>query len=300
MNHRQLQYALLLSATGSFSQAAEKLGISQPAFSKQIISLEKELGIPLFRRENAAVTLTPAGAHFIREARELVLRSDRLHQEMERFRSGEEGTLVIGISQFRGLSMMPAVLEALGKRYPRVRVCLHETTTDILRREAAEGKYDFAVVNLPVNEQELEAIPMEPDSLVLAIPKKLLPLSGHTEADTDAQLEKCSDLPFVATHQGQALRQVFDNLCARRGLQPKISLEVSYLTSVWELVRSGLGAAVLPLQAAEGKDTDRVLLLPLPDTDYLRQPAVIFRRGQYLPEYAKYAISLITGKDFSI
>jgi len=297
VNHRQLQYALLLSATGSFSQAAEKLGISQPAFSKQILSLEKELGIPLFRRDSTAVTLTPAGEVFIREARELVLCSDRLQRQMERFRAGEEGRLTIGISQFRGLSMMPRVIEALHAVYPQVQVDLRETTTDVLRQEAAEGKYDFAVVNLPVNECELEAIPMEPDTLVLAVPESLLPLSGHTAEDPIARLGKCASLPFVAPHQGQALRQVTDGLFARAGILPKITLEATYLTSVWELVKAGLGAAVLPLQLAEGKDSHKICLFPLPDSGYSRQSAVIYRRGQYLPAYAKYAIRLITGKE---
>ena len=76
MNTKQIQYALALSETLSFSQVAEQLGITQPALSKQIQHLETELGVKLFDRNHSPLTLTPAGEYFVRNARELVYKED--------------------------------------------------------------------------------------------------------------------------------------------------------------------------------------------------------------------------------
>ena len=170
MNPKQLQYVIELSKTRNFSQAAQALQVSQPALSKQILALEKDLGVKLFDRETNPMTLTPAGEVFVRDARELVYKQEQLSRCMERYRTGQEGRLAIGISPFRSLYLLPEVLKKVRDRFPGIQIDLHEYASGILRREAAEGKYDFAVVNLPVDESVLDATPIEPDTLVLAVP----------------------------------------------------------------------------------------------------------------------------------
>ena len=117
MNSRQLQYAILLSQVRNFSQVAEQLNISQPALSKQILNLEKELGVRLFDRNTSPLTLTSAGAYFIREAKELLFKEDQVLRTMDRFRSGKEGVLTIGISPFRSLYLLNTVIQKLQQKY---------------------------------------------------------------------------------------------------------------------------------------------------------------------------------------
>ena len=80
MNSRQMQYAVLLAETGSFSQLAENLQITQPALSKQILALEKELGVQLFDRSTTPLTVTPAGAHFVAQAKDLLYQEKQLER----------------------------------------------------------------------------------------------------------------------------------------------------------------------------------------------------------------------------
>ena len=107
MNTRQIQYAIALSELGNFSKVAQQLDISQPALSKQIIHLEKELGIRIFNRDTTPLTLTPAGEFFLREARKLLHKEEQLLRTMARFRTGERGRLAIGISPFRSMYLLP-------------------------------------------------------------------------------------------------------------------------------------------------------------------------------------------------
>ena len=296
MNSRQLQYAIELSELCNFSQVAEKLNITQPALSKQILSLENELGVKLFDRSTTPMTLTAAGESFIRQAKELLFRQEQLTHSMARFQSGESGRLVIGISPFRTLYMIPAVAKKVREKFPGVQVFLHETGSDTLRKEIAEGKYDFAIVNLPVEESVLNVVPLEQDTLALAVPNsmlELLPESVRQKKEID--LEDCAVLPFIVVGKNQEMRILFDRLCAQADFQPEIAMEVVGLTTAWAMAHAGIGATVLPLQflASETFDKD-ITLFTLKGDKFARQPVIVTRRGKDLSPYARYAIDLLT------
>ena len=296
MNSRQLQYAIALSQDRNFSQVAEKLGISQPALSKQIMSLEKELGVRLFNRDSTPITLTPAGERFIQDAKDLVYKEEQLQRSMERFRAGQEGRITIGITPFRSLYLIPDIAKRIAEKFPGIRICLQEYGSSILRQEAADGKYDFAVVNLPVDESFLDVIPLEPDKLVLAVPNALLsklPSANKKQID----IADCEALPFVVVGKGQEMRQLFERLCSRAQVHPPIAMEVIGVATAWSMAQAGIGAALLPLQFVGNEQFGQnVTLFTIKDNTFTRQPAIVMRRGQELSEPAKYAIDLLTGK----
>lgn len=288
MNTKQVQYALALSEILNFSRTAEYLGITQPALSKQIAHLEEDLGIALFDRNPLAVT--PAGAYFLKEARKLLYREGQLLHSLKEFKSGKRGKLVIGISPFRCLYLMPPLVKKLQQQFPYVQIQLCETGSDQLRKDAAEGKYDLAVVNLPVDESALNVIPIEADTLMLAVPKAM---AGQLNVQNPS-FKDCKDLPFVVLGQPQEMRHLFDQLCITEDVHPRIAAEVVGLASAWAMVRAGVGATLLPLQFAQNFDCQEVVLFPLDQNLRSRQPVIVTRRGQYLSEYAQYAIRLLT------
>lgn len=294
MNSRQLEYAIALAEVRNFSQLAEKLDMTQPALSKQILSLEKDLGVKLFDRTETPLKLTPAGEFFIRQAQELLYKEKQLLQSMDRFRSGEEGRLVIGISPFRCTYLIPEIVKKIRDRFPGVQVVLHETGSDTLKKEAAEGKFDFAIVNLPVDDHGLEITPIGQETLVLAVPKalcSLLPENCGNEPDFSV----CCSLPFVVVGQNQEMRQLFEKLCADAGFKPRIVAEVVGLNTAWALAHAGVGATLLPLQLVSHANFDENLVTyKLKGTGSHRQPVIVRRKGQYLSDYAKYAMELLS------
>lgn len=297
MNTKQLYYAVELSKSMNFSQVAERLGISQPALSKQILALEKELDIKLFER-TTPLALTSAGEHFIREAQELLYQEDQLLRSMEEYKSGDRGRLVIGISPFRCLYLIPPIVRQVKEKFPEVDITLHEITSDVLRKETAEGKYDFAVVNLPADESVLDVLPIEPDKMVLAVPKamlSLLPPVDPLELLPQIDLKDCQNLPFITQGPTQEMRRLFDQNCAAAKFHPRICMEVVGVATAWSMAREGLGATLLPLQFVKAMgDHESLVLFTLKHSVRSRQPAVVTRRGQYLSKYAEYAISLLT------
>lgn len=298
MNARQLKYAITLSETRNFSQAAERLNVSQPTLSKQIIHLETELGLKLFDRDASPLELTPAGEFFMGKAREILYAEDQLEKSLTRFKTGENGKLIIGVTPFRSMSLMPEVVKRIKTRYPGVKVVLHEANILQLKKDIAEGKCDFAILNLPVDDALLEASPIDPDTLVLAVPSELCSsLAKKATADTPIDLELARDLPFVTLGQGQELRQLLEELCAAAGFYPNIAAEVVSITTAWAMARAGVGAVLLPLQLVGRENFDGELTLyPLKKDVYSRIPAIVTRRGQYISEYAAYAMTLLRNK----
>ncbi len=298
MNRRQLEYAVQLAETRSFSQLSHDLRISQPALSKQIGALEQELGVKLFDRGTNPLTLTPAGVYFIEEAKRMVYNEDQLFRTMGQFKSGEAGRLTIGVSPFRCMYRMPKIVKALRERFPGVQVVLHEEDSTELRRDAADGKFDLAILNLPVDESVLDIIPLEPEILVLVVPNDLAASLPSVQNGTLREIDfaDCKHLPFVVVAKGQELRKRFDNICMASHVQPIIAAEVAGgIASAYALAFGGVGATLLPLPFVNGESSSRnVTLFTIKNDTQTRRPAVVTRRGQYLSEYAEYAIELLT------
>ena len=296
MNPRHLKYAITLSQTRNFSQAAEQLGISQPSLSKHIIHLENELGVRLFDRNVSPLALTPAGEYFIRKAQELTYTEDQIHKTLEQFKSGENGRLVIGVTPFRAMHLMPQIVKKIKAQYPGVQVVLHEANSAQLRKDALDGICDFVILNLPVEDAVLQPMPIEPDTLVLAVPNDLVSklADPSLSPSSTVTLEDAKALPFVVLGEGQELRQLFDRLCTAADFYPHIAAEVVGITTAWAMARAGVGAVLLPLQFASMQTSDDGLTFyPLSRDVYSRQPAVVTHRGQYISEYAAYAIELL-------
>ncbi len=299
MNSKQLEYALRLSKTLSFSLTAEEFKISQPALSKQISNLEKKLGVELFDRRKNPISLTAAGEYFFEEIENLLYQEEQLHRSMQDFNSKKRGKLVIGISPFRSLYLVSNLCKKLKEKYPDVKIVLNEYSSDHLRRLASEGKVDFAIVNLPVDESLFDIKLIEQDTLVLVVPKSMLHLIKHSPGEKLPSLDfkDCKKLPFIVVSPTQEMHHLFKKICSTAEIQPDISMEVVGITTAWTMAQNGLGATLLPLQFVKSMNyNDEVeLFIPKCETN-IRQPAIITRHGQYLPEYAKYAIDILSGE----
>ena len=291
MNSRQLQYAVTLSETRNFSIAAEKLNISQPALSKQIIALENELDVKLFDRSANPLALTAAGEFFIEKSKKLLFEEDVLFKSLEKYKSGKKGKLVIGAVPFRSSYMMPKLISKIKEKFPEIKVELSEYGLSVLEKGLLEGEYDFAIMNLPVNHPEFETIPLCEDELVLAVPKKYKNL---VKADKDggiADLSYAKELPFVTVGKEQEMRKLFDALCIEAGFEPEIYVQVTGVLTAWEVAKNGEAATIIPKQFIDTKgEYDSVEIYKIKNTPYKRQSAVVLRRGQYVSEYAKFAI----------
>ncbi|MBQ7045926.1 MAG: LysR family transcriptional regulator [Clostridia bacterium] len=298
MNPKQLQYVIELAKTCNFSKASENLKISQPALSKQIIQLEKELDVKLFERNCTPLKLTPAGEYFVNEIKEIIDKEEQLKRSMEHFSTGKKGRLTIGASPFRALYLMPKLIKKIKEKYPDIQIKLCDESSDQLREDVESGKLDFAIVNLPIDDCLFEYTPIESDVLVLAVPNNMLGLLPKTATSNNGQIsfKECSGLPFVVVEHEKEMRTLFDRLCATANVHPNISMEVIGITTAWAMTQEGIGATIVPLQfVSKNKfNNDKITLLKITDNTYSRQPVIITKRSRPVCEYAKYAIELLS------
>ena len=301
MNQKQLQYAVLLSQCANVTEAAAKLAISQPALSKQILSLERELGVSLFDRSGQPLSLTPAGEEFVSRAKEILLCQDALASVMEAYRKEEVGRLSIGISPFRASYDLAGVIASLRTRFPQLQVVLCEENSTRLQAMAADGETDLTVMNLPVDEAKLEVLPLHPEPVVLAVPERLLSLlpAAVVACGRSGELrpEDVRQMPMVVLGKTQELRRLFDGLFSTAA-HPPIAAQVVGIASAWNLVEGGVGAALIPQDFAKTKmPSPKVRLFSIRGAVALRRPAIVYRKGVPLSRYAKAAVELILEKD---
>lgn len=300
MNSRQLQYAIVLSESLSISKAAEKLKITQPALSKQILSLEEEMGVVLFNRGTTPLSLTPAGEHFIREAKELLFRETELKHSMEDFKSGDKGRLVIGVSPFKAAYFLSSVIKELHNTYTGLQVVLRETNSSQLHKDAVDGLVDFAIVNLPVDTGLLDVIPLEAEPLVLAVHKKFcsnILIKQNAKKQKIINLNDCKEFPFIALGKTQELRQMFDKMCIINGFSPRITTEVVGITTAWNMAQAGVGATIVPYQFLGDKSIGEDMeIFLIENFSTMRQPAIVMRKNKKISKYANLAIELIKNR----
>jgi len=252
MELRQLRYFAAVAQTGHLTRAAELLGIQQPPLSQQIHTLERELGMPLFRRHPRGMALTDAGRQFQVEALRLLQDMEAMSQRMARVAQGQEGTLAIGFtSSAAAHRFMPEVLRAFRRAHPKVELQLREDNAAELTEALSAGRLHCALLRVPVARPEglrFETLLREPvmaampsDHAFAAAPKR----GGAARPLTLAQL--CTEgLILVRRPGAPGLYAELLALCHEKGLRPRIVAEVDRMMTNLNLVAAGAGLSVVP------------------------------------------------------
>lgn len=181
---RQLSYFVALADTGSFTRAAEQMGVSQPSLSQQIRGLETIIGAPLFERGGPAI-LTPLGRELLARARSILL--DLADLEDVRATSADSliGTIRLGVSPTLGAYLMPSLVARLHREHPALRVHVREGLPTVLASDLATGVHDVILAQLPVAGRGLhsERLFREPLHVTMAADHPLRTKACITPAD---------------------------------------------------------------------------------------------------------------------
>jgi DNA-binding transcriptional LysR family regulator len=147
MDLRRLQHVVALAEEANFRRAAERVHLSQPAFSRSIQAAERELGLKLFDRGSLEARCTPAGLFFIERARSLLQFSDRLERDLAMFRDREVGEVTFGTGPFPAATLVPAAISEMRKRYPHVTVKVRLGNSSELLECIRRQEHEFFVAN---------------------------------------------------------------------------------------------------------------------------------------------------------
>jgi len=236
---RRLVVLRAIAEHRSFTRAAEALVMTQPAVSRQLAALEREVGLALVARGPRHVSLTPAGAALVEEAEAILPALEAAHRRMRGFAAVDGGAVRIGAVPSALAGFVAQALEALRDTRPRVEIQVVEGWSADLRRLAARGDLDLAVVS--ANDASGDVLVHEPFSAVL-------PASHPLAARRRLALHELADEPWIVAPDVGG-RQALMAACAGAGFAPRVVATAGWHATP-DLIAAGLGLALAPADTA--------------------------------------------------
>ena len=225
----------------SFRRAAELCNVSQPSLSVQVAELETALGVPLFERDRRGVLVTAAGQEIISRARRVLVEADDFVEAANRFVDPLAGTLRIGVIPTIAPYLLPRVVPALRKAYPRLMLIWIEDKTEVLVRSVAHGDLDAALLALEADIGDLEHDVVAIDPFVLATPPEHK-LSRGAKPVSRNQLR---GERILLLDDGHCFRDQVLEYCSSAMVE-ELGFRATSLPTLAQMVSTGAGITLLP------------------------------------------------------
>jgi DNA-binding transcriptional LysR family regulator len=251
MDTRQLAAFCAVVERKSFSQAAERLGVTQPAVSLQVRSLEKRLGTQLLDRSGRRVEPTEAGHRLHRAAQRLLALEAALVAEVTGAESGElRGELALGASTGPGGTVVPVLLARFQREHPALAISLAVSDTNRVIELVAERELELGIVGASPRHRGVVFEPFFRDEVILVCPP------GHRFAGAEITLDELRSEPLILMQEGAGVRQVIEDELRRAGLRLRdldMRLELGLQESVKSAVAAGFGVTFISRTGVEAE-----------------------------------------------
>lgn len=293
MELRHIRYFLAIASEGSFTRAAEQLGIAQPPLSQQIKLLEQEIGVRLFRRLAHGAELTPAGQAFRTAVSHIPHQVSEGVRLARRAAAGETGILRIGVTGTAALNpLVPTCIRAYRNKYPDVELQVMEANALLLTPALLEDRLDVALLRPSQSDPEAlyeEVLADEP--LLVALPVSH-PLARR---GTMIDLPELRDDPFILTPRsiGTSLHDASIKACEDAGFTPRLGPAAPHIVSILSLVAAELGVSLVPESVAQVK-MQNIVLLPSSGPPPRLSISLAYRRGTTSPVVKNFVVAART------
>lgn len=249
MQIQQLAYFAAVARTRHFTRAAESVHVAQPSLSKQIRTLERELGTALFSRARGNVTLTPAGETLLPLARRILADVESARVQVRELVGLARGRLRLGATPSLSTVLLPEVLRLFHDAYPGIELLVEETGSRDLVRLLAHGELDLALMILPLHTRDpaFATMPILREPLVVAA------ADGFPVRTKSVRVRDLQRYPVVMFREGYDLRDAVLAACRRARIDIRFAVEGGELDALLRFVEAGLGIAVVPSMVLEGR-----------------------------------------------
>ena len=304
MNLDQLTGFAMIAELGHFTRAAERLHLAQPSLSRQIASLERELGVELFHRVRGNVALTVAGERLLPIARRMLADADTARGEMAELAGLRRGRVRLGATPTLCTSLVVDVLAEFQGRYPGIDIEILERGSRSLISALTEGALDLALIVTSVSSEGARAVlerePILSERLVVVSAADLsdpfeqgAANSGAgtgTVAGSPISLEQLAGVPQVSFPENYDLRVAMDAAFGAAGITPAVAVEGAEMDAALRFAERGIGVAVVPAMVAVNRPALRATPFEAPVADALTRTISIARRSDMAPTHAAAAL----------
>lgn len=249
MDLKQLRYYLAIAEEGSFSRAAARLGVAQPALSLHVRKMEEALGTPLLLRGPQGVTPTEAGELLARRARTLLEDFDQTEEEVRSLGREPTGTVRLGLpGTISGILSVPLIARCRA-RYPQIKIVIAEAMSGFVAEWLQEGRIEIAVLYSELREPGLRAEALLEEELVMLLPP-------GAEQTAPLSFDALTRWPLILPSRAHGLRKMLERKMRTQRIPLETAIDVDSYTSIKRLVENGYGCSVLPYHsvAEEGRN----------------------------------------------
>ena len=263
MEIRQLEYFLMVSRVNSFTRAAERLYVSQPAVTNAVKSLEDELGIQLFDRSQKQALLTTEGKIFFAHVEQIMTSISNTLEEINSLKNLGAGVVNIGLTSLGGILSSVFLLKEFVESYPNIKISVREDETEKLQKLLVEDKLDFAFIFSGEEKSALAYLKLPPQELTLCCNRR-----HRFRRQNVLPLEELLSEPLIL-HKStkENLAKNFQNVVA----------EISHVQTIKSLVSAGLGVSILPEEIFE--QDDNLIGVAIEPPIYL-QPVIAYKKNR--------------------
>ena len=291
MEFAALKAFVAVAETGSFSVAAERLFLTQPAVSKRIAALESELDARLFDRIGRTVTLTEGGVALLPRAQKLLMELEDSIRAISSLSGEVRGTLRFATSHHIGLHRLPPNLKRFTQMYPQVRLDIRFMDSEAACVAVEHGELELGIVTLPPEPSiklTTEVIWEDPLGIVVS---RNHPLAEQADVTLDQLAQHVAVLPATNTYT----RQIAELAFSRLGLTLEIALSTNYLETIKMLVSVGIGWSLLPNTMLD----KHISKLSVEELSLQRSLGIVYHRDRTLSNAARALISELRNPDLA-
>jgi DNA-binding transcriptional LysR family regulator len=288
LNLRDIRALVAVAEAGSFTRAAERLHLSQPALTVQIRRLEEAVGARLFDRNSRNVALTPTGRDLLPLLRKSLQDMENVLRDARALGEGESGTIRLACLPTFAASVLPELVIGMKRDVPRaafqIRDVVASTVNALVRSEDA----DIGLTGGDVLDPMLEVLHAGVDRLVVVCPE------GHALAKKRrVGLSDLARASLVLTAPGTSVRAVVDAALSESREPLEIACEPTYMMTAVAMVRAGLGVTILPETAREVRAEPGLVVKKIDHPAFVRSIAIVKKRGRTLPAITERFVKLM-------
>lgn len=285
MDLASLNAFIAIAEMGSFSLAADRLHLTQPAVSKRLATLETQLNVRLFDRLGREIGLTEAGRALLPRAYQILNVLDDTRRALTNLNGNVSGRLSLATSHHIGLHRLPPLLRTFTRRYPDVNLDIRFLDSEIAYEEVLHGRAELAVITLaPQTAAPVRAVKVWDDPLDFVVAPEH-PLAQKSEIS----LADIARYPAVFPGGNTFTHHIAHRLFEREGLTPNITMSTNYMETIKMMVSIGIAWSVLPRTMLD----EQVVRLSLPGIQLSRQLGYITHTERTLSNAAKAFMALL-------
>lgn len=276
LNLDQLHTFTEVVDAGSFSAAAARLDLSQPAVSLQVRQLEQRLNVRLIERVGKRLKPTPAGSALLEHAVRIDAAVEDAMQALSTHAQGVAGEIAIGTGATACIHLLPPMLRAMRRRYPALDIRVSTGNTDDVVAAVAENRLDVGLVALPAARRSLHITPVLRDEFVAIAP------ANETDWGEEVTPGMLAVAPMVAFEAGSSTRLLIDEWFLQAGLRLRPVMALGSIEAIKEMVAAGLGYSIVPRMSVNAAHYRRGLRIATLAPALSRTLAIVVRQDKPL------------------